>query len=260
MHTEPAASQAVAVFLFAHQDDEFGVFQTILDCRQQGMRVVCAYLTASPAHSQLAARRDDESRRVLNHLGVGSADIHFAGSLLSIDDASLPLHLGPAAEWLRGWLSSFADIGLIAVPCWEGGHHDHDALHAITVLIARQLQLDGVVRQFSLYNCAGRMKPFFNVLSPLPSNGPIESRPISWGNRLRFLRFCLSYPSQLLTWIGLFPFVLLHYLIRGRQTLQSVSADRLSERPHHGALYYERRDFFTWKEMQARLLAWRLQE
>jgi LmbE family N-acetylglucosaminyl deacetylase len=34
-----------ALFLFAHQDDEFGVYQRILECRRRGLRVVCAYLT-----------------------------------------------------------------------------------------------------------------------------------------------------------------------------------------------------------------------
>ncbi|HAK90971.1 MAG TPA: PIG-L family deacetylase, partial [Massilia timonae] len=37
--------EPVALFLFAHQDDEFGVFERIATLRRQGVRVACAYLT-----------------------------------------------------------------------------------------------------------------------------------------------------------------------------------------------------------------------
>jgi hypothetical protein len=55
----------------------------------------------------------------------------------------------------------------------------------------------------------------------------------------------------------LFPFVLLHYVIHGRQTLQPVRLDRIDERPHAGTLYYEARNFCRWERMQDCLRAWR---
>ena len=58
------------------------------------------------------------------------------------------------------------------------------------------------------------------------------------------------------TWIGLFPFVALHYLVEGVEQTQPVSLARLEQRPHAGALYYEKRRFFTWPRMQAALAAW----
>jgi hypothetical protein len=67
----------------------------------------------------------------------------------------------------------------------------------------------------------------------------------------------LSYPSQRTTWIGLFPFVALHVLLRGVEQLQPVAPARLAERPHAGALYYEKRRFFTWDQMARALDAWR---
>jgi hypothetical protein len=71
----------------------------------------------------------------------------------------------------------------------------------------------------------------FRVLTPLPQNGPAHTWPIPWRARSSYLRHCLSYPSQRGTWIGLFPFVLLHYLLRGTQTLQPVDAARLDAAP-----------------------------
>ncbi|ELX10629.1 N-acetylglucossaminyl phosphatidylinositol deacetylase [Janthinobacterium sp. HH01] len=246
----PTDQQAVALFLFAHQDDEFGVFQTIEDCRRQGWRVVCAYLTHG-AHGS-AERRNQESRRVLATLGVADADIVFAGDALGIVDASLPRHLAAAGAWLTPWLASHAGgLRLLCAPAWEGGHHDHDALHFLAVQTAAGLGLGALLRQYALYNAHRCPGPLFRVLSPLAANGPVQSTPVPWRARLRHLRLCLSYPSQRITWIGLFPFVLAHAVLRGRQALQPAAPARLAQRPHPGPLYYENRRFYTWEQLQA---------
>lgn len=254
MLTEPARAGGLALFLFAHQDDEFGVFHAIEQCRRRGMRVVCAYFTRGAG--ELGGCRNAESARVLAALGVAAQDIVFAGDLLGIDDASLPAHLEAASAWLAGWVGSLGQVGQVFVTAWEGGHHDHDALHALTVDMAQQLGLLDAVRQFSLYNRLGRSGPFFRVLAPLAENGPVQASRIPWGRRLAYLRLCLCYPSQRLTWIGLFPFVLLHYLVRGTQTLQPVRPERLTLRPHGGMLYYEYRKFYQWEQMKRRLAEW----
>jgi LmbE family N-acetylglucosaminyl deacetylase len=255
MPTDSIQGRPVALFLFAHQDDEFGVFHLMTECLRQGMRVACAYLTRGPG--TLGARRNAETRRVLAKLGVAEEAIAFAGDALGIDDATLPARLDPAAEWIASWMGSMGPVELICVPAWEGGHHDHDALHAISVDVAQRLGLASCLRQYALYNrknCAG---PFFKVLSPLSANGAVYSTVIPWRARLGYLRLCLSYPSQLLTWIGLFPFVLLHYTLRGTQTLQPVEQRRTTERPHEGTLYYEHRQFYRWEEMEHQLREWR---
>ena len=258
MPTEPRHAAPCALFVFAHPDDEFGVFQTILDCLRQGMRVRCAYFTTS-ATAALSARREAESRRVLAALGVAAHDIAFAGAELAIPDASLPTRLAPAAAWLTAWLGAADAPRLLCAPAWEGGHHDHDALHALAVDCAARAGLLQIVKQYPLYNRHGCVGPFFNVLSPLVLNGKIQASVIPWKNRLRFCRYCLSYPSQRRTWIGLFPFVLLHYARRGVQTLQPVTAERTLQRPHPGTLYYEHRAFYTWEQMCQQLRAWRAQ-
>ena len=109
------------------------------------------------------------------------------------------------------------------------------------------------MRQFALYNAHGCLHPFFNALTALEANGPPHSQRIPLRARLRYLRLCASYPSQKSTWIGLLPFVALRYLLRGTQDLQPVSAERIGQQPHAGSLYYERRAFYTWSAMRARL-------
>jgi LmbE family N-acetylglucosaminyl deacetylase len=249
--------QAHALFLFAHQDDEFGVFERIAHCRARGLRVACAYLTSGETAHASAARRNAESLAVLAHLGVDAADVVFAGELLAIGDARLPQHLPQAALWLRSWLAGFKHVDSLHVTAWEGGHHDHDALHALAVTVAQEMDLVQRTFQFSLYQGAGLPGPLFRVLAPLPANGPASRRRIAWRARWRHLGLCLSYPSQRGTWIGLFPFVLLHYLMRGTEALQPVCIERTRERPHAGALYYEKRKFFTWEQMARQLHAWR---
>lgn len=261
MPTERAAENPpAALFLFAHQDDEFGVFQKIVDEVEAGSQVCCAYLTNGNFNQVSSARRNRESLAVLTKLGVKEKDIFFAGDTLSIPDAKLPAHLAQASNWIQAWLSGFPRIRAIHVTAWEGGHHDHDALHAITVELARKNDLLPLVRQFSLYNGDGCAGPLFRVLRPLPGNGMAEYKRMPWINRFRFLRHCLRYPSQAKTWLGLFPFVVLHYLWNGTQATQPVSSDNIRRRPHAGPLYYERRKFFTWEEMADRLAAWRAKE
>ncbi|OON60747.1 PIG-L family deacetylase [Massilia sp. KIM] len=249
-------TERCAVFLFAHQDDEFGVLQRIRNYRRRGLRVACAYLTDGQTAQASAAVRNAESLAVLAGLGVGPADVAFAGQACGIGDARLPLHLDAAAAWLRAWLDGLGEIEALYLPAWEGGHHDHDALHALGVRIAAARGLLGRARQFPLYQAAGLPGPLFRVLAPLPENGPAEALRLPWGDRLRNLRCCLSYPSQRVTWLGLFPFVLLHTLARGVERVQAVDPARLAERPHAGPLYYEKRQFFTWERLRALLDSW----
>ncbi len=257
MPTEYAMAAPVALFLFAHQDDEFGVFQQILAEKMLGHRVICVYFTTGAPHGKNPDRRNQESLSVLSSLGVHRDDVFFAGSLLSIDDTHLSEHLQAASEWLDSWLGRLPLVVSVYVAAWEGGHPDHDVLHAIAVQIFHERGMGRLVRQFPLYNgyrCSG---PFYRVFFAICGNGPVERAMIPWANRFRFLGYCLRYPSQLKTWIGLLPFVSLHYLFHGSLTLQPVSIARTQQRPHDGYLYYERRGFSSWRMIESRLSHWR---
>lgn len=256
MLTETSVSEPTALFFFAHQDDEFGVFQAIADERRKGRRVVCCYFTDGGFGGVSVARRNNESLTVLGQLGVSRSDVLFVGEALSIADGQLPGNIAKAGAWLDDWLKRFSSLQAIYVTAWEGGHHDHDALHAIVTTIAGQQGHLSLCRQFSLYNAFRRPGPLFRVHCPLAENGPVAYTPISWGSRMRFLRFCLGYPSQAKTWMGLFPFIVIHYLTDGRQATQGVDLGRLSQRPHDGPLYYEKRQFYQWEKMRSALQAW----
>ena len=244
-----------SIFLFAHQDDEFGVFQKIVDEIADGQHVYCVYFTNGVAVGGSSRRRNLESISVLMKLGVYRENIIFIGERLLISDGNLVSHLKKSKEWLVSWLSQKSNVGNVYLPAWEGGHPDHDSLHAIGVVAAKKLNLIDKVWQFPLYNgykCSGQL---FRVFLPLASNGTVTNKKISWKNRCRFLSFILHYPSQTITWLGLSPFVLMHYLAFGTQSLQRVSFSQIQQPPHLGKLYYERRNFCTWGE-----LCWKLRD
>lgn len=248
---------ATAIFLFAHQDDEFGVFQKLREELVAGRRVYCIYFTTGAFFGKPSAHRNLESINVLTRIGVPQENVIFAGNLLNIPDASLADNMRVGADWFARWLAQVSDIASIYIPAWEGGHHDHDALNVIATTVAQENGLLAHIRQFPLYNRYRCIGPFFRVLLPLASNGVPELTPVRWKDRVEFLALCGRYPSQTKTWIGLFPFVMIHYFIRGSQSVQPASPHRFCEPPHEQPLYYEKRGFYSWEKMAERIAAFR---
>jgi LmbE family N-acetylglucosaminyl deacetylase len=250
IESNPGAAE-IALFLFPHQDDEFGVFHQIESERERARTVCCVYFTTGVAAGESPAQRNAESLSGLRALAVSESCIHFLGVRLGISDGALPHHTLAVAAWLEKTLLENPDIATVYVPAWEGGHSDHDALHACALHALRASASKAQCFQFPLYHAAGCVGPFFQVLSPLAANGVVARTHIPILNRLRYLRLLFIYRSQWKSWIGLFPFVLLHALVNGTQALQPVHAQRLSERPHAGLLYYEKRKFSTWAAVRA---------
>jgi len=235
-----------AVFTFAHQDDEYGVFHVIEELVRSGGKAVCLYLTNGAFAGQPMARRNAESLRALRALGVDAADVHFLGGEHAIPDGELHLHLDTAYRSVLAVVQRYERVDDLFVLAWEGGHQDHDAAHLVGMALAVQLGLLDRTRQFPLYNGSGLPWILFRVLAPLPENGPVIASRIPWRMRLSYALGCVSYPSQLKTWIGLFPFMFLDLVFAGVQRLQPVSIERLALRPHAGRLLYERRGALSW--------------
>lgn len=241
-----------AVFLLAHQDDEFGVFEHIHLERERGRHVAICYFTTGVPAGGSPHRRDAESLAVLRRFGIPTSDVHFAGEQLQIADLSLVEHMEPAAGWLRRLLGD-KEIATVYAPVWEGGHPDHDCLCAIAVSICAEGNMLQQLRHFTLYhgrNCPG---PLFRVLSPMVENGPVTRSPIPWRRRIRYLRNCLSYPSQWRSWIGLLPMMALRMILDGAQTVQVAHPERIAQRPHEGRLYYEKRGFASYAVVRERV-------
>ncbi len=243
------------VFLFAHQDDEFAAFELLSQTRNEGRTATCIYLTSGDYGGQPIAPRNAESRAVLRSFGVRPERMHFLGQQAAIGDGRLHLHVSDACDMLVRLLQTQGVIGQIFLPAWEGGHQDHDAVHIVGIAAAQRLSLLDRTFQFSLYNGHALPGPLFRVMSPLAANGTTRLKTISLSSRLRYVRHCLAYPTQWKTWLGLFPFVFIHYIFRGVQAVQPVSWGRVRERPHAGPLLYERRNVLCFDEFSTAVSA-----
>ena len=240
MHIEPPI-EAHGLFVFAHPDDEFGCFESIRLEIDGGRRVVCYYLTDGGYGGQPVARRKEESIRVLSLLGVNSRDIHFLGIDLEVKDGLLHENMERVADELSSSIRRMGMIERLYVPAWEGGHQDHDSAHVIALAVCNRLNLSENVWQFSLYHGAGLRGPLFHVMKPLSGNGDCVVQRLSIARRFRYLKLCLSYPSQWKTWLGLYPFVFCRLLFGRGYSIQCTDLRRVRQRPHQGALLYERR-------------------
>jgi hypothetical protein len=236
----------LALFLFAHQDDEFGVFGELSRLRASGHRIVVVYLTSGNPTGNACPVREKESIDVLEKLGVARADVHFVGANVGIADAHLCEHTEAAYAAVQGLVESVGRPTSLYSLAWEGGHQDHDAAHLVGLALANELGILDRSFQFPLYTGDGLPGWLFKLCSPLVANGPVSSFRMTVSSRIRFIRFALSYPSQALTWLGLFPSLLFHYTFRGTQLLQGVSLKRVAAPPHPGTLLYERRRFYTY--------------
>lgn len=235
---------ASACFLLPHPDDEFAVSALIRDFCRAGVRVSCIYLTDGAFGGQSPVRRQNEGLRALAGLGVPAREVIFLGEQQDIPDGALHLHLDKALAALRAHDALRTPPDELFCPAWEGGHQDHDAVHLVA--LALHARLTGTrLRQFSIYHGAGLPGPLFHVMQPIAGNGPSEDRAASARERLAQVRFCLNYPSQWKSFIGLMPAVAWRMLSDGRLRLQAVDAARTWRSPHAGKPLYERRGFLS---------------
>jgi LmbE family N-acetylglucosaminyl deacetylase len=236
--TEPRAT----VLLLGHQDDEFGVLPLVAAAAREGERLCAIYCTSNP-DPERENTRQRESRKVLTSLGVAPDQLRFLGAELNVPDGECFRHLARLLASLTPILNGFGNARTrLLVPAWEGGHHDHDAVHALGVAASAAVVRPETVEvhQFPLYTAAldGRA---FRVMWPRPENGPVHGYGFGLREGLRTLAMVRHYRSQWRSFAGLLPGAARHYLLTREIGLQETSIDRTKLRPHAGTLFYERR-------------------
>ncbi|HEX6099549.1 MAG TPA: PIG-L family deacetylase [Thermoanaerobaculia bacterium] len=235
-----------ALFVFAHQDDEIAAAARIAYLVRSGATITCVYLTNGEGRGAPSAIRDEESRRVLRHLGADLARIHFAGSEERIPDGALVEQLDRALALLESRVPETVDeVWCLA---WEGGHQDHDAAHLVAVAFAARRGL--LERTFELPLYRRHRLLSFQTLAPLRTGKAWTGRRIGFGDALRILSLCRFYRSQRTTWLGLLPTAILRLLLERREWTRPVDVTRLTQRPHEGPLLYERRFGVAWPDFE----------
>ncbi len=229
------------LFVFAHQDDEVGALPWIESEIAVGNRVACVFLTDGGARA-MPGIRDKESLDVLTDSGVAAASIAFLGDDARIADGMLALNASHAVNLLRSWIDAqMPNVKRMYSPAWEGGHHDHDAAHAITLAEGARRGILAHCWQFHLYNGKGCIAPFFCVLKPILREG-ISVRIVRYGlaDAWRYATVCWRYRSQRRTWLGLFPELFVRRMLGRSDFVYSSDPAIVTGRPHAGTLLYER--------------------
>ena len=226
------------LFLFAHQDDEIGVFYEISRTLAKGQPLRCIYLTNGAWDGVSPRQRNQETIKVLTSLGVQREDIIFLGETLGIYDGKLVEHLETAQEALQKIARELKTVSRIICHAWEGGHQDHDAVHLSGLALAKKLGILENTFQFPLYRMpAGRF--WLTFAKPLPQNGEIISQKIPWSKRLFLLGKLRHYRSQAWIMLKIGYHMAWYSLVDGREKLQPVSLSRAYERPNTGMMLYE---------------------
>jgi LmbE family N-acetylglucosaminyl deacetylase len=239
MPTETPAARKTVLFVLAHQDDECLVSTRIARELEWRHRVVCAFLTDGATARAGAARRDAESRRVLLDLGVREEDLHFLGSRHGIGDQALAHRLEEAYQRLEEELSGLPCRRVYTL-AFEGGHPDHDAAHLVALAYARRRGLLPRTWQIPAYHGHRTPGRLFRVQALLPRATRRWRRRLPAGLAWRHAWLPLRYPSQMRSWLGLWPELFVRRALLRREVLEAADPAAVRGRPHPGPLLYER--------------------
>ena len=238
------------IYLFAHQDDEFGCFAK-LDKDILSDNAYVFFLTSGGnnlIYNRLS-RRDKESLHVLRKLGLKKRNVFFIGRELKIDHFTLYLNLNRVYKTVKKKITQIGKPYSIITHSWEGGHEDHDACNLIGRKIANDFNIIKKSYQFSLYNAFKTNLIFFKIFNPINKfNGKkIYSK---FTRRLFYISLLFNYKSQVKIWVGLYPFIIYHYLFKGFIFFEELNRDKYIKRPHKNELLYEIRKFCNFKKFK----------
>lgn len=231
-----------ALFVFAHQDDEYFALPWILEELAAQSAVACVYLTDG-GDRVAPAVRDAETRGVLLDAGVRDDAIIFlkTGGGDRIADGDLARRSLEALAALEGWMeaASFPPTRIYA-PSYEGGHPDHDVAHLVAAVVAKNRNIADDAWHFSLYNAYRRPRPFFATMRQLPTTQLTRRTNLDPRRRWAAAFTCWRYRSQWKTWLGLFPESLWRRTLIPSENVVRFELQRVNARPHRGKLLYER--------------------
>ncbi len=242
-----------SVFFLAHYDDEFGIYEEIRLHIIQKIPLHIVYLTSSNINGISEESRERESLSALKKLGVEKENVSFIGKEMSVPDLALKDHLIASYINSKNLIENLGNVGKIFTLAYEGGHPDHDSINFLcSRLISKHAsKIEGW--QFPLYCGPGLIGSFFYLFKPLKNNGPITKKRIEAKNIRLFLKLIFCYKSQFKTFIGLYPFYLLHMVFKKYQVTQKINPSRIYNRPHKGRLLYERRKMDEFEQLKLKM-------
>jgi len=230
-------------YIFAHQDDEIGIFAQLKKDIETN-EIYIFYLTSGTnkkINKNKIYLRDKESLKTLKSLGVKEKNIYFVGRKLEIKHNKLHLNAKKASKYLENFIIKNFKPKSIYTHSWEGGHEDHDTCNLIARRLRKKFQIKNCF-QFSLYNAFNTSIIFFKVFNPINIH---DGKKVfaKLPDRIFFIKLLFNYTSQIKIWIGLYPFIISHYIFKGFNFIEKLNSSKRIERPHFGKLLYEKRNF-----------------
>ena len=232
------------IFILAHQDDEFGIYEKINWCIKNKKNILIFYMTSGSINKKINKLkiyyRDKESLKVLNKIGVKKKNIIFFGRLNNIATCCLYKKLQAAYIQISRIINNINGKKIIYTHAWEGGNEDHDACYLLTKKIFLKQKLIQCCYQFPLYNNYKIFLFPYKVQKPLDKNGKTIKVYSSFSDRVKYISYLFYYKSQIKVWIGLYPFIIFNLLFKGYYCLQKINKEKIYEKPHYGELLYEK--------------------
>ena len=237
-------------YIFSHQDDEFGIFPQ-LKKDSINNEVFIFYFTSGTNKKIKKNRlilRDKESIKTLTFLGVKKKNIFFIGRKLEIKTNELHLNVKKISTYFENYILKSVKPDIIYTHSWEGGHEDHDTCN---LLVRRFKKKFKIVKcfQYSLYNAYKTSIIYFRIFNPLKKKKLIKIKKLE-KERLNFIKLLFNYRTQLKIWVGLYPFIIAHYLFKNYLFIEELDINNVIKRPHRGELLYEKRKFCKFSELK----------
>ncbi len=232
-----------SVFIFSHQDDEIGIFETLNKSIQNKENIIIFYMTSGEVNKSISTKkifhRDKESLSVLRKFGIKEKNIIFFGRKNNIRTCALHKKLNFSYKELSNFLSNIKGDIKIYTHAYEGGNEDHDSCFILVLKLFKKLKNIKSAYQFPFYNAYSRLF-YYSVQKPLKINGEVIKVKVSLKNKIRYISYLFFYKSQTRVWVGLYPFLIFNFLIRNYYYLQRINKKFLVKKPHNGILLYER--------------------
>lgn len=221
-----------ALFVFAHQDDEFVYLWMLRNMVKSGKEVHVLWITDG-ARFVPAQVRKAESTAVMRMVGVGEGRLSFWHYP---DGASI----GFAKEIVERLTETMEEIrpSQVYTDGFEGGHPDHDMAHFAAVTAARRIDRSIPVFEAPLYNRHGGRRWRFSRF--IPAETETLYVPVPRDGVIMKLRALLKYKSQF--WIAMLPMLLFtnkREIMSLGEPYRRVPAWNYRQPPHEGKLIYE---------------------
>tara|TARA_A100001015_G_C15033150_1_gene734445 strand:+ start:1694 stop:2470 length:777 start_codon:yes stop_codon:yes gene_type:complete len=244
------------IIVLAHQDDEFCLFNRIINFKDK-KNIYIFYMTSGMnvnSNKKYLNHRDLESIKVLRKLGISKKNIFFLGRKLSINNNQLHNNLQKAFPELVKKLKKINGTKIGYTHSLEGGHEDHDACYYLVKIANYKYKFFQSCFQFPAYNGEKLPYIFFRVFSPIKKNGKIYQLKYKFIDRFKFIYLLFFYKSQFKIWIGLYPFIIFKYLFYKSDSVQEIRINNTIRRPHIGKLLYEKRKFCKYKIFNQKII------